>query len=54
MNKIIALFVGLELAIGVCATCWFVAKKIMFPVIDFIIDYWTSYGEFKKWRKSRG
>lgn len=54
MKEMFVWFVCLEFGIGVCATCWFVAKKILFPVIDFIVDYWSSYGEFKKWRKCHG
>ena len=54
MNKIIVWFMGFELAIGFCVTIWFVVKKILLPVLYFIINYYTSYKDFKKWRKWHG
>lgn len=51
MKYVIEGFVFAEFVIGVSFTLWLVVKKMIFPVIDFIVEYWSSYGEFREWRK---
>lgn len=54
MQHVIEGFVIVEFVIGVGVTLWFAMKWGLFPVIDYIVDYWRSYEEFKRWRERNG